>query len=366
MRIHQGPDKTILILVLLLVLFGFLIFSSAAFGLLTRDGATLSSVIINQFALGLGGGVIAGFLLYLLPIATIRKYSIFVFGLLLLLSVLVFVPHIGFRFNGAARWIHLGGFSFQPSEPLKLAFIIFFASWLAAIGDKITSFKRGLMPTLAILLIPVVLLVLEPDTGTMLTFLAAGFAMLFAAGAKWKHIGLVALGGIVLFGLLLVVKPYTLERVKTFIDPASDPYGSSYQIRQSLLAIGSGQVAGRGFGQSIQKFSYLPEPIGDSIFAVLGEEFGFIGTTALIVLFLIFGFRGLTVSRKLTDPFARLATLGIVIIIVSQAFLNIGAMLGVFPLTGLPLPFVSHGGTALFVTLAEIGLLLKFSRYAKE
>lgn len=366
MKIHQGPDKTITVLVLILVVFGFLIFSSAAFGLLTRDGASLSSVIINQFALGLGGGVIAGFLLYLIPLQTLRKYSIFLFGFLLLLTILVFIPGIGFTFNGAARWIHIGSFSLQPSEPLKIAFILFFASWLAAIQDKIDSFKRGILPTLGIMAIPVIVLVLEPDNGTMLTFLAASGAMLIAAGAKWKHVGLIALAGLVLFAGLLIAKPYALDRVQTFLNPSSDPYGSSYQIRQSLVAIGSGQIAGRGFGQSIQKFGALPEPIGDSVYAVLGEEFGFIGGTALIMLFLIFAFRGLTISKRLSDPFTRLATIGIVIIITAQAYLNIGAMLGVFPLTGLPLPFVSHGGTALFVVLAEIGLLLKFSRYAKE
>lgn len=366
MRIHQGPDKTIIFLVLTLVVFGFLIFSSAAFGLLTRSSASLSSVLFNQFALGLGGGVVLGLLIYLLPVQVMRKYAIYAFGFFVLLTLLVFIRGIGFEHNGAARWIHIGSFSLQPSEPLKLAFILFFASWLAAFQDKLGSFKRGFLPTIGILAIPAVLLVLQPDNGTMLTFLAAGMAMLIAAGAKWKHLGVLALGGIMLFGVLIAVKPYALDRVQTFLNPSNDPYGSSYQIRQSLVAIGSGQIAGRGFGQSLQKFELLPEPIGDSIFAVLGEEFGFIGATVLIVLFLVFGMRGLVISGRLSDPFARLAALGIVIIILAQAYLNIGAMLGVFPLTGVPLPFVSHGGTALFVALAEIGVLLKLSRYAKE
>ena len=366
MRINQGPDKTILFLVLILVVFGFLIFSSAAFGLLTRSSASLSSVLFNQFALGLGGGVVLGFLLYLVPVQTLRKYSIYAFGLFAVLTLLVFIPNIGFSYNGAARWIHFGGFSLQPSEPLKLAFILFFASWLTAFQDKLDSFKRGFLPTIGILAIPAILLILQPDNGTMLTFLAAGMGMLVAAGTKWKHIGVLALAGIILFGVLITVKPYALDRVKTFLDPSSDPYGSSYQIRQSLVAIGSGQVTGRGFGQSLQKFELLPEPIGDSIFAVLGEEFGFLGAGALILIFLVFGMRGLVLSGRLADPFARLATVGIVIIILAQAYLNIGAMLGVFPLTGVPLPFVSHGGTALLVALAEIGVLLKLSRYAKE
>jgi cell division protein FtsW len=162
------------------------------------------------------------------------------------------------------------------------------------------------------------------------------------------------------------MRPYVMDRIMTFADPGRDPQGAGYQINQSLIAIGSGSMFGRGFGQSIQKFEYLPEPIGDSIFAVYGEEFGFAGTTLLVLLFAAFAFRGLRIATHAPDLFGMLLVVGIVTLVVAQAFLNIAAMLAVAPLSGLPLPFVSHGGTSLLVTLAAVGIVLNVSKYQKH
>ena len=187
--------------------------------------------------------------------------------------------------------------------------------------------------------------------------------MFLVAGGKWKHIGLII--AIALVGVIFLAwtRPYVLDRFTTFLDPERDPQGSSYQIQQSLIAIGSGGVTGRGFGQSIQKFKYLPEPIGDSIFAVLGEEFGFIGTIIIVSMFVFFGLRGFFLGARAPDYFGRLVITGVIVTIVSQSFLNISAMLGLLPLTGIPLLFISHGGTALMFALVEVGLVLNISRY---
>jgi cell division protein FtsW len=189
-----------------------------------------------------------------------------------------------------------------------------------------------------------------------------GLGMYFLAGARWKHILIIFAGGLIAATALVAMRPYLLDRVDTFLHPSRDPKGASWQIQQSMLAIGSGEIFGRGYGQSIQKFRYLPEPAGDSIFAVLGEEFGFIGTVALIIAYLALLFRGLKISRTTTDQFGGLVVAGIVILLVSQSFLNIASSTGLFPLSGTPLIFISHGGTALLTALAAVGIVLNISK----
>ena len=214
--------------------------------------------------------------------------------------------------------------------------------------------------------VPGILLLLQPDHGTFLSIYASAVVMLIVAGIRWRDLAILVGISIVLLAIIIAFKPYVLDRLTTFINPENDPYGSSYQVRQALIAIGSGGVVGKGFGQSVQKFSYLPEPIGDSIFAVLSEEFGFVGSFAVIAAFFVFAARGLMMATRSKDSFARLAIIGLVIMIVSQSFINIGTMLGVFPLTGVPLAFISHGGTALMFTLFEVGLILQLSRYTTK
>ena len=189
--------------------------------------------------------------------------------------------------------------------------------------------------------------------------------MFFVAGAPLRHLALAALVCLVLLAALVFFRPYLKERLLTFLQPASDPQGAGWQIQQSLIAIGSGGGFGRGFGQSVQKFSYLPEPVGDSIFAVASEEFGFVGAALLIALFLAFLMRGLRIATHVPDSFGGLLALGIVILISLSAFVNIASMLGLVPLSGLPLPFVSHGGTAMLLALAEVGIVLNISRYQR-
>ena len=290
----------------------------------------------------------------------------YIFLFSIVVSLLVFIPNIGFAFGGAKRWILLGPFTFQPAELLKLGFVIYFATWLSGVRELLHTFRYGLLPFLILMSIIGALLLSQPDTGTFLVIFVTGVAMYIVAGARWRDI--FSLGALSIFGLLVLayVRPYIKERLLTFFDPAFDPLGISYQIQQSLIAIGSGGWFGRGFGQSIQKFNFLPEPIGDSIFAVAAEEFGFIGSVILITLFLFLAFRGRHIAGRTPDYFGGLLVVGIVILIVFQSFTNIGSMLGVLPLTGLPLLFVSHGGSALLFALAGVGIVLNVSRYSRK
>ena len=207
-----------------------------------------------------------------------------------------------------------------------------------------------------------VILFKQPDTKSFILIAVTGISMLFISGVPIRYILGVSAGSILILGALIFFTPYLQERVKTFINPSSDPQGSSYQIQQSLIALGSGGIYGRGFGQSIQKFSYLPEPQGDSIFAVLGEEFGFAGALITIFLYTLFALRGLKIANNSPDLFSGLLVSGIVILITVQSFMHIASITGVFPLTGVPLPFMSHGGTSLMIYLTAMGVVLQISK----
>jgi cell division protein FtsW len=256
--------------------------------------------------------------------------------------------------------------SVQPSELLKLAFVIYLAAWFSNSKNKAESLSRGFAPFAILTAVVGALLLKQPDTDTFLICVFAGLAIYLSAGGRWSHIFIIGAIGVAGLAVVAYERPYVMSRITTFLHPSDNSLGSGYQIQQSLIAIGSGGIFGRGFGQSVQKFNYLPEPIGDSIFAVAGEEFGFLGTVGLVFLFVFFAFRGLKIAAKTTDNFGRLLVVGIVIMIVSQAFVNMGAMVGVLPLSGITLPFVSHGGTALFATLAESGIILNISRGIKK
>ena len=358
-------DRPFLITVTILVILGFFIFSSASLGLLARDGARFSSVAFSQFFLGIFLGSMALLVMSNIHYNYLRRYSLVIFILSMVTTLLVFVPGLGLEFNGARRWLLIGTMSVQPSEFLKIAFVIYFAAWLSGIRDKLHSFFYSVIPFVLLMGIIGAVLLSQPDAGTLLVILAAGFGMFFAGGARWRDI--TVLVGASLSGAVLLVlsRPYIMDRILAFINPGRDPLGASYQIQQSLIAVGSGELFGRGFGQSIQKFSFLPEPIGDSIFAVTAEEFGFIGSSLLIILFLFLALRGLKIATRAPDYFSGLVVVGIVILIVFQSFINMASMLGIFPLTGLPLLFVSHGGSALFFTLLGVGIILGISRYGK-
>lgn len=355
-------DKSFLIIVLVLVLVGFFIFTSASLGLLAREGARFGAVAFNQVFFGLFLGFLGMYAASRIDYHFWKKYSFYIFLASIFVTLLVFIPQFGFSSGGATRWIALGPISFQPAEFLKLGFVIYFASWIAGMKTKIHHFKYGLLPLLVMFAIIGAILMKQPDSGTLLVIAGTGLLMFFSAGGRFRDILIVGLIGsmtLLVFGLS---KPYILDRLTTFVNPDTNPLGSGYQIQQSLIAIGSGKIFGRGFGQSVQKFDYLPEPIGDSIFAVAAEEWGFIGSFIIVALFVFLALRGLRIAARAPDIFSSVLAVGLVSLITIQSFINIASMLGIFPLTGMPLLFISHGGTALFFALIEMGIVLNISR----
>ncbi len=360
-------DRALLSITLLLLCAGFFIFTSASLGLLARDGASFSSVATSQILFGMVLGLLGMAVLARLNYRHLKGVALYIFIAAVALTVMVFIPGIGAEFNGAHRWLILGPISFQPAELLKIAYVLFLAAFFSSLrrGES-STFLRGTGPYLLITALASAPLVFQPDTGTLMVLLAGGAAILFASGARLRDIVLLFVGAILAIGLLAVVYPHVRERITTYLDPSTDPRGSSYQIQQSQIAIGSGGVSGRGFGQSVQKFRYLPEPVGDSIFAVYAEEFGFLGALSLITLYLLFGVRAFRIATRAPDQFGALLVIGLATLIVAQSFVNIAAMLGVIPLTGVPLPLVSHGGSAMMVTLSAVGIILSVSRYRRN
>jgi len=359
-------DKPFLVIVLILLFVGFFIFSSASLGLLAREEINFGFIALKQ----LGFGVILG-LVFMLITSRIHfsfwnKYSLPIFIASVLLTLAVFIPGLSFSHGGATRWLTLGSFTLQPAEFLKIGFIIYFASWLSEFKSKIESFRYGFLPLVILLGICAAVLLIQPDTDTFVVIAISGLAMYFAAGARLRDLLILGLIGIIGLSALIYAKPYLKARLLTFINPAADPLDSGYQIQQSLIAIGSGEIFGRGFGKSLQKFNYLPEPVGDSIFAVFAEEWGLIGSVSLIILFILFAMRGLKIASNSPNFFGALLATGIVIQIISQSLINIAAMLAVVPLTGMPLVFISQGGTAMLFALAAIGIVLNVSKYQKS
>ncbi len=360
----ERVDKTLLFTILILLISGLIIFGSAALGVLAVNEAKFYSVVETQLIYALIGGAIALCVGVMIPYTWYKKYAYVFFGIALFVTTLVFVPFLSRYHGGAHRWIDLGPLSLQPSEMLKFTFVLVVALWCSKYRQSFKDWKYGLLPYILSAGIVSALLLAQPDFGTYLIIISSSFIVYFVGGARKKHIYTLLIAGLIGFVLVIAVRPYMLERVKTFFNNSHDPRGSSWQLNQSLIAIGSGGLTGRGLGQSVQKFNYLPEPIGDSIFAVLGEELGFLGVLCVLILYGIVAIRGYIISKFSPDQFGRLLAVGITMIILAQATLNMGSMLGIVPLMGVPLPLVSHGGTALMTALFELGVLLNISKSA--
>ena len=348
MQQHRDVDKIFLAIVIVLIGLGFLIFVSASLGIWAQNEVKFSNGLLSQTVFGLCGGALSMYLASRIRYQVIRKHAFWIFIAVVILSILVFVPGLGMEHGGAKRWINLGITTFQPGELLKLGVIVYLAAWLTLFKRKIHSPLFGIYPLLTVLGIACFIFMAQRDTGSFLVAAFAGTAMYIAAGARLRDLVFLFLIAIVGLGLLAVWRPYVLDRFTTLW------HHDDFQ---------GGGLVGKGFGQSVQKFNYLPEADGDSIFAVAGEEFGFVGTTLLVILYVLFALRGLWIAAHAPDVFSGLFAVGLVILITSQSFINIASMLAIAPLTGVPLVFISHGGTALLVAMAEVGILLNISRY---
>ncbi|SFL73098.1 stage V sporulation protein E [Pelosinus propionicus] len=295
-----------------------------------------------------------------------RKFAKPTLLLTIVLLILVLVPGFGKVVNGARRWLGFGSLYLQPSEIAKLSMVLYSSASLARNQEKISSFIKGVVPQLLILLVIFGLILKEPDLGTALAIGGTVFILLFTAGARLSHLtslGLVGVTGII---AAILLEPYRLKRLLAFNDPWADPLNTGYHIIQSLYALGSGGLFGVGLGRSREKFLYLPEPHTDFIFAILGEELGFIGTVTVILLFFLFAWRGFKIAISAPDIYGSLLAAGLTTMIIMQALMNIAVVTASMPVTGIPLPFISFGGSALIFTLFGVGILLNVSRYIHD
>lgn len=370
MKKRGRPDFIILISALALIILGIISVASASIPVATKKLSDPGFYLKKHILLGILPGILLGIFCYKISLETLRKNSLWIFIFVLFLTALTIVPHIGIAIGGARRWINLKFFTLQPSELLKLGFLIYLAAWLSTISKKI-SIRKSLFPFLAIISAPSILLILQPDISTLGVIIFIAIVIYLYSGAPIKNLLILTL--IVAVGLALLIKiaPYRLNRWLVFLNPEADPLGKGYQIKQSLIAVGSGGIVGKGLGLGDQKYGYLPQPFSDSIFAVMAEETGFLGSLIIIFLFFIFALRGLMIAKnfnikKPEEKFKSLLSVGIVFWITFQAIVHIGANIGILPLTGIPLPFISYGNSALITEIIALSILLNISKQKYE
>lgn len=357
---QKKPDKILLLSFCGLILAGILVLISASAEQSNADFGNIYGYFIHQFIYGFIIGGVLGFVAYKFPYKKLEKLALPLFMAAVALMLLIFIPGIGIKIGGSQRWINIGFATLQPSEIIKLAFIIYFSAWLSSHIKEVKNAK-SFMPFIILLGGLGVLLMLQPDLSTMGILAAIAVAMYFTAGAKIREMAGLAGLGVAAFYVFVKISPYRLRRVTTFLSPETDPFGIGYQINQMLIAVGSGQLWGAGPLQGTQK-NFLPLAMNDSIYAVWAEETGFIGAGIMVLLFLLIAWRGLHIANNSKTNFARFTAIGITTWLFVQSVINMGAIMGVVPLTGVTLPLVSYGSSSLIITLVATGLLLQLSK----
>jgi len=361
----HAPNYILIVLLITILLFGLLMLSSASIVIGRENFNDAYYYLKHQLFFGLLPGLAVFLICAHLNYKFWKKISLLFFSSCLVLLVIVLIPGLGYTHGGAKRWLTWGSLSLQPSEIAKIGVVIFFSAWLASKKEKIRDFYYTVLPFLFYLGLIILLIALEPDIGTLSVIVVIALSVFLIAGSKISHLAGIVLIGCLFFGILIKAAPYRLSRITVFLNPTEDTLNTSYQINQSLLAVGSGGILGQGLGKSKQKHLYLPEVAGDSIFAIIAEELGFIFTSAFIICYLYFCFTAFKISLQAPDQFSKLLAVGIAVWFTYQALVNIGAMVNILPLTGLPLPFVSYGSSALIVLLAGAGILTNISKFTK-
>lgn len=361
------PDYKIALLAIGLSLFGLIMIASASVVIAYDNFKGLNDYYyVWHQAIALIIGVVAMVVFSNIDYRGYKKIALWIIAIAVLLLIIVFIPQIGVASKGAHRWINLGFTPFQPSEFAKVAFIIYLCAWLEARRDELKRIEKSFLPLLLMLGAISALIILEPDLGTLTVLILSSMVVFFAAGAPlWNFYSL----GIFLaavFALFIRTSSYRWNRFLTFLNPAAESLGRSYHINQAFIAVGTGGLWGVGFGNSLQKLKYLPEPHTDSIFAIIAEELGFLRASLVVIAYVYLFFLGLRVARNAPDSFGRLLAIGIISSLIIQAFVNIAAMLGLIPLTGVTLPFISYGGSSLVISFIQIGILLNISRHANS
>ncbi|WJH33087.1 stage V sporulation protein E [Paenibacillus sp. CC-CFT747] len=358
------PDLIIMTSAVMLLVIGVLMVYSASAVLAFREFGDSFYYVKRQAifaALGIGAMILTANVDYWVW----KKYAKLGLLICFVLLLIVLIPGIGVVRGGARSWLGIGSFGIQPSEFMKLGMILFLAKLLSQEQSRITLFTRGLLPPLLIMGAAFGLIMLQPDLGSGTVLVGASLLIIWTAGARVMHLSMLGLAGVAGFVGLILNAPYRLKRITGFLDPWADPLGSGYQIIQSLYAIGPGGLVGLGFGKSLQKYSYLPEPQTDFIYSIVAEELGFMGGAFVIGLFAVLVWRGIRTAISAQDTFGSLLAIGITGMVAVQVMINIGVVIGMFPVTGITLPFISAGGSSLTLMLTAIGILLNISRYSR-
>ena len=360
---HQ-PDKSLISALFVLIVAGLVLLFSAS-SVISYDKFGYTYHYFKSQLVAVIIGLLAFFIVSKIDYHLWKKYALFFLFVTIILLVLVFVPGLRSEYGTAHSWINVFGYSLQPSELVKLSFLIYLATWLEVKKGELGRWESGTIPFLVVLSVIGGLMLAQPDLGTLFIIVFSAVMVFIVGGGKFKH--LLILGGFFLTALIIAIQmnsfdSYQLDRFKCLKDPSFSAQDKCYQINQSLIAVGSGGIFGRGLGQSRQKFMYLPEVWGDSIFSIAAEETGFIFSTLLILLYLFIFYRGLLIARKAPDIYGRSLATGIVAWLAVQTFLNIGGMINLIPMTGVPLPFVSAGGSSMLAALIGMGLLVNISK----
>ncbi len=360
---HEG-DKPLVIITSTIVVFGLIMLSSASLVVsYTKYGD--SYYFLKRQIFGLFLGIIAYWIFSRIDYHFWRKYAFFMLVFSVFLLILVFIPGIAADWGTARSWIDLGFMHLQPSEFVKITFLIYLAAWLESRRDELHDFSRGIGPFVLVLGVIAFLMILQPDIGTLSIIGLISLIVYFVGGGSKKHLLYIVLSGAIVLSVLLQYNDYQANRFRCLVDSDFSATDVCYQVKQSLIAVGSGGIIGRGIGASRQKFMYLPEVQNDSIFSIVGEETGLIFSSILVILYILLFYRGFLIARQAPDNYGSLLTVGLVSWITLQALINIGGMINILPMTGVPLPLISYGGSAMIATLAAVGIVVNISKQTR-
>ncbi|MEO6912965.1 MAG: putative lipid II flippase FtsW [Candidatus Baltobacteraceae bacterium] len=362
--VSTPPDTLLFAVTSILVAIGLIMIFSASSAIAYAEHHDTAYYVKRQFV-WLVVGLVCAYGAFRIDYRKLKQFAPYALVLCALSLLAVLVPHVGVIAGGSRRWIGVGPISFQPSEFAKLGVVVYLAATLSARGERITSLGRGLFPLCMAVGILAVLVLKEPDMGTASILVITACIMLFAAGARIEHLALIGLVTTPIVALSILSSAYKRARIFAFMNPWKDPQNTGFHIVQSLLALGSGGLFGVGLGQSSAKFFYLPEQYTDFIFSVLGEELGLVGALFVVLLFVVFSHRAIKIALGAPDRFGFFLVLGCTAVVAVQAFINIGVVTSSWPVTGVPLPFISFGGSSLIVSLVAVALIINVGRYRR-
>ncbi len=362
---YGESDKKLLVIVGVIIVFGIIMLSSAS-SVIAYNTYDDSYYLVKHQLFGLILGLCAFWFFSKVDYHFWQKYGLLMLVASIGLLLLVFIPGLAGTWGTSRSWINVFGYSLQPSEFVKITFLIYLAAWLEGRKKKLADFSEGIGPFVVILGVIALLMILQPDMGTLTIIALASLIVYFIGGGSIKHLVALILLGLAGLTIMTNIYPYQANRFKCMLNPSFSKQEICYQVNQSLIAVGSGGFWGRGLGASRQKFSYLPQAQNDAIFPIISEETGFIFSTGLILLFLALFSRGVIIAKRAPDDFGKILAVGIVSWITIQALINIGGMVNIMPMTGVPLPMVSYGGSAMLAALASIGILANISKQMKS